>query len=131
MKIHYTLLVGIISISLLIPAFVHGTGIESSSPIVNVNDRDVRVIVEHLTLDDNESNTKFFQIHAYDRINKTIIENTNFDIKLFKDDELLLTNSFYEQEGLLVLDLTTNESGIFTFHIIINSEDQFGTITDL
>ena len=72
MKIHYTLLVGIFLISVLIPAYGHGTGIESS-PYVNVNDRDIRVTVEHLTLDDNESNAKFFQIHVYDRINKEII----------------------------------------------------------
>ena len=130
MKLYYALLVGIFSISLLIPAFGHGTGIESS-PFVNVNDRDVRVTVEHLTLDDNESNAKFFQIHAYDRVNKKIIENTNFDIKLFKDDELLISDSFFEEEGILVLDLVTNETGIFTFDIIINAEDQFGVITDL
>ena len=129
MKIHYTLLVGMISISLLIPAYGHGTGIESS-PFVNVNDRDIRVTVENLLLD-NESDTKFFQIHAYDRTNKTTIENITFDVNLFKDDQLLLSGNFFEQEGLLVLDLNTDESGIFTFQITINAEDQFGTITDL
>ena len=113
MKIHYTLLVGMISISLLIPAYGHGTGIESS-PFVNVNDRDIRVTVENLLLD-NESDTKFFQIHAYDRTNKTTIENITFDVNLFKDDQLLLSGNFFEQEGLLVLDLNTDESGIFTF----------------
>ena len=128
MKIHYTLLVGMISISLLIPAYGHGTGIESS-PFVNVNDRDIRVTVEHLLLD-NESDTKFFQIHAYDRTNKTTIENITFDVNLFKDDQLLLSGNFFEQEGLLVLDLNTDESGIFTFQITINAEEQFGTITD-
>ena len=115
MKIHYTLLVGMISISLLIPAYGHGTGIESS-PFVNVNDRDIRVTVENLLLD-NESDTKFFQIHAYDRTNKTTIENITFDVNLFKDDQLLLSGNFFEQEGLLVLDLNTDESGIFTFQI--------------
>ena len=130
MKFYYTLLICIISISLFIPAFGHGTGIESS-PFVKVDDRDIRVTVEQLDLDNYESDKKFFQIHAYDRTNNQTLEDINFDIKLFKNDELLLSNSFYEQEGLLVLDLNTNESGIFTFHIIINSEDQFGTITDL
>jgi len=130
MKFYFTLLVCIISISLFIPAFGHGTGIESS-PFVKVDDRDIRVTVEQLDLDNYESDKKFFQIHAYDRTNNQTLEDINFDIKLFKNDELLLSNSFYEQEGLLVLDLNTNESGIFTFHIIINSEDQFGTITDL
>jgi hypothetical protein len=130
MKFYYTLLICIISISLFIPAFGHGTGIESS-PFVKVDDRDIRVTVEQLELDNYESDKKFFQIHAYDRTNNQTLEDINFDIKLFKNDELLLSNSFYEQEGLLVLDLNTNESGIFTFHIIINSEDQFGTITDL
>jgi len=130
MKLYYALLVGIFSISLLIPAFGHGTGIESS-PFVNVNDRDVRVTVEHLTLDDNESNAKFFQIHAYDRINNEIIENTNFDIKLFNDDQVLTDDSFFEEDGILVLGVATTETGIFTFNIIINAEDQFGAITDL
>ena len=130
MKLYYALLVGIFSISLLIPAFGHGTGIESS-PFVNVNDRDVRVTVEHLTLDDNESNAKFFQIHAYDRINNEIIENTNFDIKLFNDDQVLTNDSFFEEDGILVLGVATTETGIFTFNIIINAEDQFGAITDL
>ena len=66
MKIHYTLLLSIISISLLIPAFGHGTGIESSL-FVKVDDRDIRLTVEHLMLDSDESTKKFFQIHAYDR----------------------------------------------------------------
>ena len=129
MKLYYALLVGIFSISLLIPAFGHGTGIESS-PFVNVNDRDVRVTVEHLTLDDNESNAKFFQIHAYDRINNEIIENTNFDIKLFNDDQVLTDDSFFEEDGILVLGVATTETGIFTFNIIINAQAQFGAITD-
>ena len=91
MKIHYALLVGIISISLLIPAFGHGTGIESS-PYVKVGDRDIRVTVEQLELD-NISAKKFFQIYAYDRTNKITIENINFDIEIFKEDQLLLSDS--------------------------------------
>ena len=129
MKIHYALLVGIISISLLIPAFGHGTGIESS-PYVKVGDRDVRVTVEQLALD-NISAKKFFQIYAYDRTNKITIENINFDIEIFKEDQLLLSDSYFEQEGLLVVDLDIDESGIFTFNTKINSEDEFGIIDNL
>ena len=87
MKIHYTLLVVIISISLFIPAFGHGTGIESS-PFIKVDDREIRVTVEQLELDKYESEQKFFQIHAYDRTNNQTLEDINFDIKLFKDDEV-------------------------------------------
>ena len=129
MKIHYALLVGIISISLLIPAFGHGTGIESS-PYVKVGDRDIRVTVEQLELD-NISAKKFFQIYAYDRTNKITIENINFDIEIFKEDQLLLSDSYFEQEGLLVVDLDIDESGIFTFNTTINSEDEFGIIDNL
>ena len=129
MKIHYALLVGIISISLLIPAFGHGTGIESS-PYVKVGDRDIRVTVEQLALD-NISAKKFFQIYAYDRTNKTTIENINFDIEIFKEDQLLLSDSYFEQEGLLVVELDIDESGIFTFNTKINSEDEFGIIDNL
>ena len=129
MKIHFALLVGIISISLLIPAFGHGTGIESS-PYVKVGDRDIRVTVEQLALD-NISAKKFFQIYAYDRTNKITIENINFDIEIFKEDQLLLSDSYFEQEGLLVVDLDIDESGIFTFNTKINSEDEFGIIDNL
>ena len=80
MKIHYTLLLSIIAISLLIPAFGHGTGIESSL-FVKVDDRDIRLSVEHLMLDSDESTKKFFQIHAYDRTNKITIENITFEIE--------------------------------------------------
>ena len=117
MKIHYTLLLSIISISLLIPAFGHGTGIESSL-FVKVDDRDIRLTVEHLMLDSDESTKKFFQIHAYDRTNKITIENINFDIALYNDNKLILDDSFFEQEGLLVLDLNTDKNGIFTFNVI-------------
>ena len=130
MRIHYTLLVTIISISLLIPAFGHGTGIESSL-FVKVDDRDIRLTVEHLMLDSDESTKKFFQIHAYDRTNKITIENINFDIKLYNDNKLLLDDSFFEQEGLLVLDLNTDKNGIFTFNVIINAEDEYGIVPNL
>ena len=130
MKIHYTLLLSIISISLLIPAFGHGTGIESSL-FVKVDDRDIRLTVEHLMLDSDESTKKFFQIHAYDRTNKITIENINFDIALYNDNKLILDDSFFEQEGLLVLDLNTDKNGIFTFNVIINAEDEYGIITNL
>ena len=130
MKIHYTLLVVIISISLFIPAFGHGTGIESS-PFVKVDDRDIRLTIEHLILDNDESTSKFFQIHAYDRTNKITVENINFDIKLYNDNKLLLDDSFFEKEGLLVLDLSTDKNGIFTFNVIISAEDEYGIITNL
>ena len=130
MKIHYTLLLSIISISLLIPAFGHGTGIESSL-FVKVDDRDIRLTVEHLMLDSDESTKKFFQIHAYDRTNKITIENINFEIELYNDNKLILDDSFFEQEGLLVLDLNTDKNGIFTFNVIINAEDEYGIITNL
>ena len=90
MKFYYTLLICIISISLFIPAFGHGTGIESS-PFAKVDDRDIRVTVEQLELNNYESDEKFFQIHAYDRTNNQTLEDINFDIKLFKNDELLLS----------------------------------------
>jgi hypothetical protein len=130
MKIHYTLLVVIISISLFIPAFGHGTGIESS-PFVKVDDRDIRLTIEHLILDNDESTSKFFQIHAYDRTNQITVENINFDIKLYNDNKLLLDDSFFEKEGLLVLDLSTDKNGIFTFNVIISAEDEYGIITNL
>ena len=130
MKIHYTLLVIIISISLFIPAFGHGTGIESS-PFVKVDDRDIRLTIEHLILDNDESTSKFFQIHAYDRTNKITVENINFDIKLYNGNKLLLDDSFFEKEGLLVLDLSTDKNGIFTFNVIISAEDEYGIITNL
>ena len=130
MKIHYTLLVVIISISLFIPAFGHGTGIESS-PFIKVDDRDIRLTIEHLILDNDESTSKFFQIHAYDRTNQITVENINFDIKLYNDNKLLLDDSFFEKEGLLVLDLSTDKNGIFTFNVIISAEDEYGIITNL
>ena len=82
-------------------------------------------------LDSDESTKKFFQIHAYDRINKITIENINFEIELYNDNKLILDDSFFEQEGLLVLDLNTDKNGIFTFNVIINAEDEYGIITNL
>ena len=43
----------------------------------------------------------------------------------------MLSDSYFEQEGLLVVDLDIDESGIFTFNTTINSEDEFGIIDNL
>ena len=97
MKFYYTLLICIISISLFIPAFGHGTGIESS-PFVKVDDRDIRVTVEQLDLDNYESDKKFFQIHAYDRTNNQTLEDINFDIKLVKYFKIKNENPKYKEQ---------------------------------
>ena len=114
----------------MVPAFGHGIGIESS-PFIKQDGREIRVTVESLSLENSESNKKFFQIYAYDRTNTITIENINFDIKLYNKDQLLLNELFYDDDGILNLEVNTDESGIFTFNTTINSQDEFGILSNL
>ena len=79
---------------------------------------------------------KIIKINAYDQTNREPLTNTNFNIEISKDNSILLNDSFFAEDGILIIDENItgpifDNGGIFTFRIIINAEDEFGTINDL
>ncbi len=95
-------------------AFGHGAGIEAS-PLIFTNDRQVKVTVELLPSDFYKSDEKIIKIDAYDHTNREIITNASFKIQVFNDNQLLLDEWFYTQDGNLILKADPN--------VIVTSRD--------
>jgi len=85
-------------------AFGHGAGIEAS-PLIFTNDRQVKVTVELLPSDFYKSDQKMIKIDAYDHTNRETIPNASFKIEIFNDNQLLLNEWFYAQDGILILEV--------------------------
>ena len=97
-------------------AFGHGAGIEAS-PLVFTNDREVKVTVELLPSDFYKSDQKMIKIDAYDHTNRETISNASFKIEVFNDNQLILNEWFYAQDGILILEvdpdlIVTNRNSI-------------------
>ena len=85
-------------------AFGHGAGIEAS-PLVFTNDREIKVTVELLPSDFYKSDEKMIKIDAYDHTNRETITNASFKVEIFNDNQLLLDEWFYTQDGNLILQV--------------------------
>ena len=85
-------------------AFGHGAGIEAS-PLVFTNDRQVKITVELLPSDFYKSDQKMIKIDAYDHTNRETIPNASFNVEVFNDNQLLLNEWFYAQDGILILEV--------------------------
>ena len=85
-------------------AFGHGAGIEAS-PLIFTNDREVKVTVELLPADFYKSDQKMIKIDAYDHTNRETITNASFKVQIFNDNQLLLDEWFYTQDGNLILEV--------------------------
>ena len=97
-------------------AFGHGAGIEAS-PLIFTNDREVKVTVELLPADFYKSDQKMIKIDAYDHTNRETITNASFKVQIFNDNQLLLDEWFYTQDGNLILEvdpdlIVTNRNSI-------------------
>ncbi|MDA0756764.1 MAG: peptidase [Crenarchaeota archaeon] len=97
-------------------AFGHGAGIEAS-PLIFTNNRQVKVTVELLPSDFYKSDQKIIKIDAYDQTNRATVENASFKVKIFNDNQLLLDERFYTQDGNLILEvdpeiIVTNRNSI-------------------
>ena len=85
-------------------AFGHGAGIEAS-PLIFTNDREVKVTVELLPAEFYKSDQKMIKIDAYDHTNRETITNASFKVEVFNDEELLLNEWFYAEDGNLILEV--------------------------
>jgi len=83
-------------------AYGHGAGIEAS-PLIFTNDRQVKVTVELLPADFYKSDEKIIKIDAYDHTNRETITNASFKVQIFNDNQLMLDEWFYTQDGNLIL----------------------------
>ena len=134
MKSVFLIILTLVAITLSGTAYGHGIGTESSS--IFSNDREIKITVELLPFDFYESDQKIVMINAYDQSNREVLTNVNFNIEIFNDNNILLNNSYFAEDGTLIIDEDATDQifdngGIFTFKIIINAEDEFGTINDL
>ncbi len=102
------LLLGILSVFVVTisfgTAFGHGAGIEAS-PLIFTNDREVKVTVELLPAEFYKSDQKMIKIDAYDHTNRETITNASFKVEVFNDEELLLNEWFYAEDGNLILEV--------------------------
>jgi len=85
-------------------ALGHGAGIEAS-PLIFTNDREVKVVVELLPSDFYKSEQKMIKIDAYDHTNRETITNASFKVQIFNDEQLLLDEWFYANDGILILEI--------------------------
>ena len=134
MKSVFLIILTLVAVTLMGTAYGHGIGIESSVGISN--DRDIKLTVELLPFDFYQSDQKIIKINAYDQSNREDLTNTNFDVQIINDENILLNDSFFAEDGILIIDEDEtgqifDNGGIFTFIIVINAEDEFGTVSDL
>ena len=134
MKSVFLIILTLVAVTLMGTASGHGIGIESSVGISN--DRDIKLTVELLPFDFYQSDQKIIKINAYDQSNREDLTNTNFDVQIINDENILLNDSFFAEDGILIIDEDEtgqifDNGGIFTFIIVINAEDEFGTVSDL
>ena len=104
MKIIVGILLGFFITFSVGTAFGHGAGIEAS-PLIFTNDREIKVTVELLPSDFYKSDEKMIKIDAYDHTNRETITNASFKVEIFNDNQLLLDEWFYTQDGNLILQV--------------------------
>ena len=134
MKTIFLIILTLVVVTSVGTAYGHGIGTESSNGISNY--REIKLTVELLPFDFYKSDQKIIKINAYDQTNRESLTNTNFNIEISKDNNILLNDSFFAEDGILIIDENTtgpifDNGGIFTFRIVINAEDELGMIDDL
>ena len=70
------------------------------------NDREIIVSVELLS--SNESKNKKIQIITHDNTNNEVIQNVTYFISISKDNENLLREYFFTEDGILSIDVQPN-----------------------
>ena len=134
MKSVFLIILTLVVVASVGTAYGHGIGIESSDGISNY--REIKLTVELLPFDFYKSDQKIIKINAYDQTNREPLTNTNFSVEIVNDKNILLNDSFFAEDGILIIDENTtgqifDDGGVFTFRTVINAEDEFGTIDNL
>ena len=134
MKFVFLIMLTLVAVTLCGTAYGHGIGTEATVGVSN--DREIKLTVELLPFDFYQSDQKIIKINAYDQTNREDLTNTNFDVEIINDGNILLNDSFFAEDGTLTIDEDGtgpifDNGGIFTFIVIINAEDEFGTVNDL
>ncbi|SVE13649.1 uncharacterized protein METZ01_LOCUS466503, partial [marine metagenome] len=134
MKSVFLIILTLVVVASVGTAYGHGIGIESSDGISNY--REIKLTVELLPFDFYKSDQKIIKINAYDQTNREPLTNTNFSVEIVNDKNILLNDSFFAEDGILIIDENTtgpifDNGGIFTFRMVINAEDELGKINDM
>jgi hypothetical protein len=134
MKFVFLIILSLIVVASVGTAYGHGIGTESSLGVSNY--REIKLTVELLPFDFYKSDQKIVKIDAYDQTNRETLTNTSFNVEILNDNNVLLNDSFFAEDGILILDENTigqifDNGGVFTFRITINAEDELGTIDNL
>ncbi len=134
MKFVFLIILSLIVVTSVGSVYGHGIGTESSVGVSNY--REIKLTVELLPFDFYKSDQKIVKIDAYDQTNRETLTNTSFNVEILNDNNVLLNDSFFAEDGILLLDENTtgpifDNGGVFTFRISINAEDELGTIDNL
>ena len=105
MKSVFLIILTLVVVTSVGTAYGHGIGIESSDGISNY--REIKLTVELLPFDFYKSDQKIIKINAYDQTNREPLTNTSFNIEISKDNSILLNDSFFAEDGILIIDENT------------------------
>ena len=125
---------------MLIPisqAFGHGLGIDTTTSL-NYEERKILVSVEMLPFYFDESENKKIRIYAFDKKTEENISNATFLIDIYKNNKLILHDSFFAPDGELIIDVEEYDylepyfksGGLYHYEIDITSIDEVDNITD-
>ena len=107
MKFVFALVLILVAVTLCGTAYGHGIGTESSVGLSN--DREIKLTVELLPFDFYKSDQKIMKIDIFDQTNREALTNTNFNIEISKDNNILLDESFFTEDGTLILTDSDND----------------------
>ena len=125
---------------MLIPisqAFGHGLGIDTTTSL-NYEERKILVSVEMLPFYFDESENKKIRIYAFDKKTEENISNATFLIDIYKNNKLILHDSFFAPDGELIIDVKEYDylepyfksGGLYHYEIDITSIDEVDNVTD-
>ena len=95
----------IVSKNYKVDTFEHKKDVERTSSLI-YDDREITVSVELLS--SNELENKKLQIITHDNTSAEVIQNVTYFLSISKDDENLLREYFFAEDGILIMDIQPN-----------------------
>ena len=100
-----TAIFSIVSKNYKMDTFEHKKDVERVSSLI-YDDREITVSVELLS--SNELENKKLQIITHDNTNAEVIQNVTYFLSISKDNENLLREYFFTEDGILIMDIQPN-----------------------
>ena len=101
-----TAIFSIVSKNYKLDTFEHKKDVERTSSLI-YDDREITVSVE--LLPSNELENKKLQIITYDNTSAEVIQNVTYFISIAKDNDNLLRQYFFAEDGILSIDIQPND----------------------